>query len=408
MDKIKVADVVYREDLYPRFEPNPALIQTYAACVEQLPPIEISQTNILIDGYHRLKAHESAGIGEIRCTVTTVDSEFQLELLAVERNSQHGAQLTPDEKKHYAVRWWDARPEAEILKALSISRSTYDRWTRDRKKKRAEELRKEIYRLWMRCETQEAIAEAAGVSRPAVTEEIANFVKNGHVTDSDIFHNFEPKLYSVWNFPEATNEVRHFGNIPPEIIDNLLYYFTKPFDVVFDPFGGGGSTIDRCIDRKRRYWVSDLTPIPERSHDMRQHDIITGLPEDLPVPDLVFLDPPYWKQAEGRYSDRESDLSNMELAAFLETISSIARDTKRKWTKGHTGQLALIIGPWSEAGEHTDLAFLCYERIKKYLNLERRIIVPYSTQVHGGAFVENAKKSKEILYLHRDLMVFSA
>ncbi len=94
--------------------------------------------------------------------------------------------------------------------------------------------------------------------RQTITEQIGKFVKSTHVSDLDIFANFEPKLYSVWNFPGATNEVKHFGNIPPEIIDNLLYYFSKPFDVVFDPFGGGGSTIDRCIARKRRYWVSDL------------------------------------------------------------------------------------------------------------------------------------------------------
>ena len=45
-------------------------------------------------------------------------------------------------------------------------------------------------------------------------------------------------MCNIWNFSKATNEVRHFGNIPPEIIDNLLYYFTEPHDVVFDPFGG--------------------------------------------------------------------------------------------------------------------------------------------------------------------------
>ena len=62
--------------------------------------------------------------------------------------------------------------------------------------------------------------------------------------DSDIFGNFEDsesgrRLYTVWNFQKANNEVSHFGNIPPEIINNLLYLYTSPGDVVFDPFGGG-------------------------------------------------------------------------------------------------------------------------------------------------------------------------
>ena len=59
-----------------------------------------------------------------------------------------------------------------------------------------------------------------------------------------------------------------------------------------------------------------------------------------------------------------------------------------------------------QAGEKIDLAIECQSRIAKYIPLIERIIVPYSTQVHGGAYVAKAKESKQILYLHRDLMVF--
>lgn len=92
----------------------------------------------------------------------------------------------------------------------------------------------------------------------------------------------------------------------------------------------------------------------------------------------------------------------------MTTIGNIARDVKRKWSKSSNtlGYLSLIIGPWKEDGEKVDLALLCYERISKYLPICERIIVPYSTQVHGGAYVAKAKEAKQILYLHRDLMVF--
>jgi hypothetical protein len=33
------------------------------------------------------------------------------------------------------------------------------------------------------------------------------------------------------------------------ILDNLLAKHTKPFDVVVDPFAGGGSTVDLCKKR---------------------------------------------------------------------------------------------------------------------------------------------------------------
>jgi ParB-like chromosome segregation protein Spo0J len=59
---IDTNSIVYRQDLYPRFKPNPSKIQEYAENIERLPPIELNQDNILIDGYHRWKAFETAKV----------------------------------------------------------------------------------------------------------------------------------------------------------------------------------------------------------------------------------------------------------------------------------------------------------------------------------------------------------
>jgi len=404
----KVSEIIYRPDLYPRFKPDPAKIQDYAENIDRLPPIEINQSNILIDGYHRWKAHETEKLDEIACTITETKSEAEIERLAVERNSSHGQQLTQDEKKKYAVKWWDNLPVNEICQSLSISQKTYSRWTSAKQEQKEEQIKHQIYDLWMRCHTQQEIADEVGLEQKTVSNRIAEFSKNGQASEISNFRNFEPQIYTTWNFAKSTNEVKHPGNIPPEIIDNLLWFYTQPFDIVFDPFGGGGSTIDKCMDRKRRYYVSDLNPIPARS-DIRKWDISNGLPPDLPVPDLVFLDPPYWKQAQGKYSDQDTDLSNMELDRFLDTIGTIARDVKRKWNGNRpNGKLAIIIGPYQKDWKTTDLPFMCYAAIAKYLNPVVRIQVPYSTQVHGGQYVANAKDARQMLYLSRDLMVFSA
>ena len=406
METRKTQEIIFRDDLYPRLKPNPAKIQEYAENIDRLPPIEISHTGILIDGYHRWKAYETAKIEDIPVIVTEVKSEAEIERLSVSRNATHGQQLTPEDKKVFAVRWWDNIPVDEICWTLSISRKTYDRWTSAKQDQKDEQTKQRIYDMWMRCYTQQDIADAVGVSRDIVAAKIAKIAENGQVSDSHIFRNFEPQVYTTWNFGKATNEVRHFGNIPPEIIDNLMWFYTKPFDVVFDPFGGGGSTIDKCLERKRRYFVTDLNPIPARS-DIRQHDITTGLPEALPVPDFVFLDPPYWKQAEGKYSQDATDLANMELDAFLSVIGDIAKNVKRKWgTSRPNAKLALIIGPYQKDWKTTDLPFLCYQTVAKYLTPVTRIQVPYSTQVHGGQYVQNAKDARQMLYLSRDLMVF--
>lgn len=414
---IKTSEIVYRKDLYPRFEPDPKTIQQYAECLEQLPPIEVDQHGILIDGYHRWKAHETARSEEVPCVVTQVASEQELFMLAVKRNAKHGKQLSTKEKQKITAQWFGVFNRREIIATLSITDDQYDRWTKEKRELAEEAEREAVLELYLECRTHEEIASRLNIGRSTVTERIGEIVEKPESRDSDIFSDFERpadddakstrQLYSIWNFPKATNEVRHFGNIPPEIIENLLFYFTKPFDVVFDPFGGGGSTIDKCRERKRRYYVSDLNPISAREHQIRKHDISTGLPKDLPVPDLVFLDPPYWQQAKEKYSADATDLGNVTLDSFLDTIGNIARDIKAKWKDRDRGILSLIIGPCKESGEYIDLPFLCYERIKKYLKPKQRVIVPYSTQVHGGAYVKQAKDNKEILYLHRDLMLFS-
>ena len=75
---------------------------------------------------------------------------------------------------------------------------------------------------------------------------------------------FEPPIYNVWKQQTKTAGSSHFGNSEVRWVDNLLYLYTKPFDVVVDPFAGGGSTIDICKRSLRRYWASDRKPVVER------------------------------------------------------------------------------------------------------------------------------------------------
>jgi len=126
-----------------------------------------------------------------------------------------------------------------------------------------------MWAMWLACHTQAEIAERVGVTEQV----IGQFLQESKVKFSEnqtlLFCNFDPQIYTVWNFAKLTNKTRVFGSIPQEIIDNLLYFYTNPFDVVFDPFAGGGSTIDKCIERKRRYYASDLSPIVARGDGVR-------------------------------------------------------------------------------------------------------------------------------------------
>ncbi len=47
---------------------------------------------------------------------------------------------------------------------------------------------------------------------------------------------FEVPLYNVWKQQEKTAGASHFGNTEIRFVDNLLYLYTKPFEIVIDPF----------------------------------------------------------------------------------------------------------------------------------------------------------------------------
>lgn len=164
--------------------------------------------------------------------------------------------------------------------------------------------------------------------------------KNGQM--SEIEANFNPPIYNIWNLQKQDNATdSHFGSFPLYFMKSLLYYHTKPWDIVFDPFAGGGTTIDACKEMLRRYYCTDRIVKPGREKDIQQHDIKDGLPDGMPKPDLVFLDPPYWKQAEGLYSNDPEDLANMSLDDFYKSVDDLIMAI---WVR-QIKRIAIVIQP---------------------------------------------------------------
>ena len=417
--RVPLADVKYREDLYPRIKADPAVIQRYAADLDVLPPIEVNQHNELIDGFHRWTAHRKAEAETIAVTVTETASDVELLALACERNAKHGLQLNDRDKASMAVRLFHSGAgldEADIAKALSVSARMVRGYLSDVKAALRKQQREKVFSLWLQCWTQEQIARAVGLEQPRVVEivqeisdleALPNPIKLAAMyQDAD----WQPPLFDVWTASRNNNAVKHYGNTAAEFVDNLLYTFTDPFDIVIDPFAGGGSTIDVCTKRMRRYWVSDRKPIVERETEIRCHDLAT---EGVSGPSrwsdvaLVYLDPPYWRQAQGQYSDDPTDLANMPLEQFTSTLVAIIHDYAAKLKPG--AHIACIISPtqWPNEDKRTvyhdlDLARL----VTKKLVLERRVSCPYSTQQYNGTQVDIAKQQKLWLTLTRTMLVW--
>ncbi len=82
---------------------------------------------------------------------------------------------------------------------------------------------------------------------------------------------------------------RFEGRTPAYVIWNLLERYTRPGDLVVDPFCGGGTTLDVARELDRRALGYDVAPARE--------DIFRADARDLPLEDgkadFFFLDPPY-------------------------------------------------------------------------------------------------------------------
>ena len=214
----------------------------------------------------------------------------------------------------------------------------------------------------------------------------------------------EPKieLYNIWNFAKRDGNYTEpiFGSQTAELIFNLLYYYTGEGSLVFDIFAGSGLVSDVCQKMKRQCYSTDLTP---QRDFIKQLNVIKELPEI--EPDFIFLDPPYWKQAEGKYSDESDDLANMPLDKFYNCLDVLFGNLDRAY---NSFTLALLIAntQWPNDRKVEPHAFKLFEKLTSHFNFEHHIIVPYSTQQYNGTQVEIAKRNKLIIRLHRYLQIY--
>lgn len=419
--KIKTSEIIYRKDLYPRFEPDQKTIQKYSESTEFLPPIKISgsnngvASNILIDGYHRWKAYQVAGIDEIPCEFITVNSDKELKKLAYQYNSNHGIQLTNDEKRAYAIEMYGDCTNEELQKILSVSRPTIDNWTKNKREELDKQRNERIAMEYLKASkntTQKAIADREKITQPNVTQIIEN-IKNAKISefyklwnlpaDDSRHDSTKPYRYNIWNAPKQDNDRKHFGAFPEIFMENLLYYHTEPLDIVFDPFGGGGTTVDVCKRMFRRHYVSDRKVIPGREEDIKTHDIKDGLPDDLPKPKFTFLDPPYWSQSEKMYSESPDDLGNMTLDEFNNSMKNLLK-LLSYWK---VERIAIVIQPTQYKNNFvwTDHIFDFDKMLPSY-GIEMRYILPYSTQQYLPQMVNKSKEENKCLGSHRDLVVW--
>ena len=405
-DLVNVADVRFVKELYPRLREDDAAIERYRSALDRLPPIVVARDGVLVDGFHRWQAHRREGAETIAAENLGDLTDTEILKESVKRNASHGRQLEAGDKKRMADQLWrqGTRDESELCDLLSITPKTCKEYLRDAKRDEKAEQKAQAWDLHLNCLSARQIAAELDVDHKTVSTWCGEF--------SNDLGNSPPESrqhFDIWTFPPARDDTAgstsYFGVMPPQVVENLLWFWTEPGDIVFDPFAGSGTTIDVAKRMGRRVWSSDRKPSTP-TLPIHEWEITTGWPDGAPSKvDLVLLDPPYWQQAAGKYSDDSDDLGNMSRDDFGTAWSGIVKTCADHLADD--GRLAYIISPTQlEDGSVVDHATEMLDACRDAgLTVDRRIIVPYSTQQATGQQVEWAREKKRMLKLYRDLVV---
>jgi DNA modification methylase len=64
----------------------------------------------------------------------------------------------------------------------------------------------------------------------------------------------------VWFFDKRASNKSHPTMKPVALLERMIFNGSKPHDIVFDPFGGSGSTLIACENLKRKARMIELDP----------------------------------------------------------------------------------------------------------------------------------------------------
>ena len=233
------------------------------------------------------------------------------------------------------------------------------------------------------------------------------------------------RYYNVWSFGslERNFGIEHPGQIPGQVIVNIIYHYLNKSATIIDPMAGGGTTHDVCEffnniegdnEEQTKLFEEDPYNLKCYSYDLDpKRDFIIekdALKDNWGIEnvDLVFLDPPYYSMMKDDYVPNAFTESR---ESFFEAIDKIVAKSYDALKDG--GLCGLIIQPQTEKdleeGEVCiDLPFGCYKIMEKYFEPFNRIQVPLSTQQFSSTDqkqVEKYENRHRLLGIARDLII---
>ncbi|MBT3388024.1 MAG: HTH domain-containing protein [Desulfobacula sp.] len=386
--KIRVADIYLDESIYPRENIDHKRINIFVENLRDeflFDPIEVQLypgkkgRYRILDGAHRWSACKKAGQIEINAIVKTL---YKIDpLLYAAKMAIGPRQLTEVETKNTARRAFNANPKltsSEIGKSIGRSRQTVDSYIADLRATNLLALGLKVFHLNQLGIPQERIAKRLDVLQQTISSYLQEMPEMAFLVNSDLAKGYtvpqvaqkhgwpEPLVWSqslkskgdqtrfkelnwalkpwdVWDFNDGD---KRFGDarpnrMPAQVIAHILYFFSKPGDLVFDPMAGGGVCPDTCLAMERRCWSLDMDDRPDTRPEIEPwHWDLEGKWENLPImnakkkPDLIIWEPPRFDIAEKGDGKRDiSGLSKTEYLRFFEKFFFFLKKISKKKTR---------------------------------------------------------------------------
>lgn len=141
---------------------------------------------------------------------------------------------------------------------------------------------------------------------------------------------------TLWEYPSQhygegmQGDQRYVGATPSYVIWNLIQRYTKPGELVVDPFCGSGTTLDVAKDTGRTARGFDLAPYRA---DIERADA-RKLPLQSDSVNLVFMDPPYGDHID--YSDDPDCIGKLSAydPAYYKAMHRTIREASRVLVPG--------------------------------------------------------------------------
>ncbi len=298
-------------------------------------------------------------------------------------------QLTEKETRSTARRAFQNNPRltaAEIGKLIGRTRQTTTNYIADLKAIQNISLDLKIWRMNRLGIPQERIAKRLEETRDVIRSHLGKMLNLTKSPNSDLVSGLtipqvavkhgwsEPMLWSlvlegkadktrfkelgwglrtwdVWNYNDCDPRFGDDwpGRIPGQMIGHILFYFSNPNDLIFDPMAGGGVTEDTCLALGRRCWSLDMEDHPDQRPEIEPYywDIKNKTWDDTILagkekPDLIIFDPPYFQKKADCYAKESiAGLSRIEYLEFLNHFFIFLKKNTKKTTR-----LAFINADW--------------------------------------------------------------